>query len=52
MFLLENLDEVCTLKQTQLMSFALIRLTIVGLYTKAIERWSVDRRCELISAHS
>lgn len=40
MFLLANLEEDHQLKEPQLITFALIKLTNTGLYVKAIERWS------------
>ena len=40
MFLLANPDEDCQQKKTQLITYALIKLTNTGLYNKAIERWN------------
>ena len=40
MFLLVNPDEDCQQKETQLITYALIRVTNTGLYNKAIERWN------------
>ena len=40
MFLMANADEDRALKETQLITYALIKLAGTGLYSKAIERWS------------
>jgi hypothetical protein len=48
MFLLANPDEDRQQKETQLITYTLIKIANTGLYSKAIERWSgrdVDDRC-------
>ena len=48
MFLMANADEDRALKETQLITYALIKLAGAGLYSKAINRWTAkaieDRR--------
>ena len=40
MFFMSDTTEDCTLKELQLITYAIIKLTATGLYTKAIEQWS------------
>ena len=40
MFFMSDTTEDCTLKESQLITYAIIKLTDTGLYTEAVERWN------------